>query len=46
LSEGISPDIDEQSLGNRSNSQHSFDDEGIDELSNGKTDQITIKVCY
>ena len=49
MSEGISADIDEQSLDNRSNSQHSFEDEGIDDvspLSNGKNDQITIKVCY
>jgi len=46
MSEGISADIDEQSL---SNSQPSLDDEGIDELSalsNGKNDQITVKVCY
>ncbi len=44
MSEGISADIDEQSL---SNSQPSLDDEGIDELSalyNGKNDQITVKV--
>jgi hypothetical protein len=49
MSEGISADIDEQSLDNRSNSQHSFEDEGIDDLStltNGKNDQITIKVSY
>jgi hypothetical protein len=46
MSDGISADIDEQSL---SNSQPSLDDEGIDELSalsNGKNDQITVKVCY
>jgi len=46
MSEGISADIDEQSL---SNSQPSLDDEGIGELSalsNGKNDQLTVKVCY
>ncbi len=48
MSEGISADADDQSLSNYSNSQHSFEDEGIDEpstLSNAKADQITVKVC-
>lgn len=48
MSEGISVDADDRSLSNRSNSQLSFEDEGIDEpltLSNGKLDQITVKVC-
>ncbi len=45
MSEGINADIDEQSL---SNSQPSLEDEGIDEflaLSNGKNEEITVKVC-
>lgn len=45
MSEGISADMDEQSL---SNSQASFEDEGIDEsspLSNGENDQMIVKVC-
>ena len=48
MSEGISADMEEQSLDNRSNSQHSFEDEGIGDLSSlvcGKNDQISIKVC-
>ena len=47
MSEGICVDIDGQSLSNYSNSQHSLDDEGIDDpsvLINGKNDEITIKV--
>ncbi|UJR08835.1 hypothetical protein I4U23_013089 [Adineta vaga] len=46
MSDGISIDADEQSLNNRSTSQHSFEDEGIDESStifDGKNDQTTIK---
>ena len=48
MSDGISADADEQSLSNHSNSQHSFEDEGIDESStlfHGINDQITVKVC-
>lgn len=46
MSEGISADIDEQSL---SKSQSSLEDEGIDELSalsNGKNDEMIVKVYY
>ena len=48
ISEGISIDTDEQSLSERSNSQHSVEDESMDDssvgLSNDKTNQITVKV--
>lgn len=48
ISEGISIDTDEQSLSERSNSQHSVEDESMDDssvgLSNDKTNHITVKV--
>ena len=48
ISEGISIDTDEHSLSERSNSQHSVEDESMDDssvgLSNDKTNQITVKV--
>jgi hypothetical protein len=47
ISEGISIDADENSLSEHSNSQNSLDDESFDdstEISNNKTDQMTVKV--
>ncbi len=47
ISEGISIDADENSSSEHSNSQNSLDDESFDdstEVSNNKTDQMTVKV--
>ncbi|CAF0841658.1 unnamed protein product [Adineta steineri] len=46
MSEGISADMDEQSLSNVSAGEYSLQDEGIDEsisFSNGTNDQMTVK---